>query len=272
MPLSFENKPATYSVQANAPGYWPNSTSSPSAKEGDRPSVDQLIVRQCTARILGGRVLDVRQKPVVGASVGVHNTTKVTTSGADGTYRVDADVLLALNNTPGSATLDVRAPVERTELLRTSSNNVGVYQCGDVITYDIVIPDAPVIPPTVPNFGSITGTITDAESHLPVGGAAVSVVGGGSASTAADGTYRIDNVLVGYNSQTSSTATVSITRTGYWNETASVADPEGQDVDAGQGDHGAAHRHRRRRGPRPDHRCAAARGEGQRRLAAAGAQ
>src|SRR6478735_3111499 len=61
VPLSFENKPATYSVQANAPGYWPNSTSSPSAKEGDRPSVDQLIVRQCTARILGGRVLDVRQ-------------------------------------------------------------------------------------------------------------------------------------------------------------------------------------------------------------------
>ncbi len=73
--------------------------------------------------------------------------------------------------------------------------------------------------PNAPTTGTLTGTVTNSSGGAAISGATVSISGGGSTTTAANGTYTINNVTPGSNLSvtasksgfTSSTATVTVT-------------------------------------------------------------
>ncbi len=221
VPLAYENAAASYTVQGVAPGFWPTNVSL-DVVEGGSPFADVLIRVKCTAHITGGRVVDELGVPIANAKVISTAANKQATSGPDGRYTIDADVPLAVANTSGSTSLAGNPPPDRTDLQSTTTT-VALPACGDILTADIVIRKAPVPPPITYNYGTVAGTVTDADTHLPVAGANVTADNTVSTLTAADGTYRLTGVLVGANSTTSRNVAMSVTKVGYWNESASVA-------------------------------------------------
>ena len=69
-------------------------------------------------------------------------------------------------------------------------------------------------------YGTVTGTVTDAQTDMPVGGALVSDGYSKLATTKSDGTYTVTNVSLGANNGTTTTA-LNFSAPGYYNATSS---------------------------------------------------
>jgi len=76
-----------------------------------------------------------------------------------------------------------------------------------------------------PAPGHVRGRVTDARTGRPLGGASISVSGGGSAVTGGDGSYRVDGVTPGSHE-------VRVSRSGYQGQSRSVSVGAGSTVGA----------------------------------------
>jgi hypothetical protein len=70
-------------------------------------------------------------------------------------------------------------------------------------------------------YGTITGTVTDAQTGLPVAGANITSSGNTQATTAADGTYTLSPIPLGANNGTTNTYE-QVTKPGYFNLSSSA--------------------------------------------------
>ena len=217
VPLGNGNANLAYAVRGNAPEYWPGNAT-PTVSDGSDAFVMVLLRGKCTARVTGGRVVDAANVPVPGASVRIGDKTAV--AGPDGWYTIDVDVPMATGNIGGSASVTAGPPSSRSDLV-TSSKSVSINSCGDVLRVDMVLPFKPEVPPVVNVYGKISGVITDVDTGLPVAGAEVKA-GDDKATTASDGSYLIDEVRIGTGTVTQANVGVTITRSGYWQESGSV--------------------------------------------------
>jgi hypothetical protein len=134
-----------------------------------------------TVGSISGTVLDsVTTLPVVGANVTCTGTPTCTptTTGAGGAYTLN-------NLAPGTYTVQV------------SATNYGTQSATDTVTSGAAPPDNFNL---IPNPGSITGTVTDSVTGVPISGASVTCTGTSTCtptSTAGDGTYTLSNLTEG---------------------------------------------------------------------------
>jgi hypothetical protein len=115
----------------------------------------------------------------------------------------NVDITIPANATPGQHKMRVMCVYAS-----TFTDPCGSYYYGEAEDYTVIV--------GVPAYGILQGTVTENTGGAPVQGALVSVANGMfTATTAANGSYQINNVLVG-------TWNVDVTKAGYNPASASV--------------------------------------------------
>jgi Carboxypeptidase regulatory-like domain/IPT/TIG domain len=169
----------TYQVTVSDPGYATSSLPI-SVTPGANLTGENFALPPATGSITG-TVSDslFPANPVVSATVTCLSTPTCTgtTTASNGTYTLS-------NLVPGTYTVQVVASGYATQ-----SKSVGVTTVAAPLNFSMV-----------PNPGSITGTVTDSVTHLPISGANVTCTGPsscGPTTTAGDGTYTLSNLTEG---------------------------------------------------------------------------
>ena len=159
-------------VSASLAGYQ-SASQSATVTAGSTGSVPTIQLAPLNSGAIAGSVLDSKGNAISGASVRGGGLTAVT--GSNGAF--------ALNSVPaGSITLVASAP--------------GFQAASETVT--VTAGTTTTAPPLTlgSNAGSVTGKVTDAASGNPISGATVTF-GGGSTTTASDGTYSFTNLPTG---------------------------------------------------------------------------
>jgi hypothetical protein len=181
----------TYTLTVTAPAY---ATQVVSVLVGPGATVTQTVALQPNPATISGLISDaVTGQPVSGATVSAAGAPGTATSDATGAYTLSSLAsgtylvsVTATNYASQSSSVTASSGV-------TSTQNFSLQ----------------------PNAGSLGGTITDASTKLPIGGAAVSYAGG-SVTTGANGIYSFGNVTEG-------SYTVSATAAGYASQSLTVS-------------------------------------------------
>ncbi len=140
---------------------------------------------------VSGRVTDAATRaPVAHATVTDQATGRSTTTGADGRYRMPAAA--------GAHTLAVAAPTYATATVRTTVPADGT------ATADVRLTGTPA--------GTLTGAVTYGGRGVP--GATVTVSGGSTTTTGADGRYTVDRLAPGEHQVRAAAAGLPVSGTG----------------------------------------------------------
>jgi uncharacterized protein YkwD len=225
-PLGADNTPTSVYGWMQAPGHrgaWSDNLRIDRSMVGGPPQ--RLVVAMppiCTARLVGGRVVDPDGNPVAGLSVRTGSTTVATND--EGLFTVNTDV-----QAPSSVSLSVTTPVESP--FASTSASFWLERCDENIEYvEIRLTRKPIPPPPPPEFdGFIVGTVTDIETGEPVAGARVSSSYWNSATTDADGRYRVVAPITGPRG-TERQSGFWASRAGFWDSSYQLANVRSGDT------------------------------------------
>src|SRR5207244_3503641 len=220
--LGQNNTPRSYTATATAPGYW-YQQKTVAVDTGPPKHVDFALVKQCTGTLGGGAVVFEDGSPAANHLVGIDETgqgwaaaTRHTDS--QGRFTFDRDEPLGYNNAPHDYTLIIYASATDPPGTVTNRGPWHLGRCGDRSSGTWTIVRPPVA------YGAVEGFVRDEQTNLPIAGALVTgfvsdfVPGNISpiyAFTDADGHYRVENVLVGFDTRTA-VRYVSASKTGYY--------------------------------------------------------
>ncbi len=236
--LPFESatgsRPSSVQVRVEKDGFWPVARSVPTADidPTDILDVDDVVLLPvCTATLAGGRVVDQNGDPVEGAGVTLAGTNlPALVTAADGTYAFDRDVALGTWNTATTRQVRATAPAVwgtgEVDLVLAR-----IDECGQVVSVPTLRLDRPAVPdPDL--FGDLVGTVTDATSGGPLGGATVRVYPSGppaaalgSATVEPDGSWAIPSLFVGTDPAGSRSLRIDTTLSGYWYDSRTISLP-----------------------------------------------
>lgn len=211
------NLPNTIQWTAVAAGFWPQTHTVTVDVDGPE-IVDFDLLRQCTATVGGGVVRDESGVPVPGSRVilsatpaGAGAVVEATTDAA-GVFRFDTAVLLGFENSEVTAGVTAFPPDGAP--VGSDSNSLGflITQCDQLV--DGL--ELTLFPPLGQHFGTVQGTVTAADTGLPVDNVPVRLLLNGaplgvfrSALTDEYGRYVIEEVFLGEGTTASRNFTAS---------------------------------------------------------------
>lgn len=194
--------PGSYSVTASKAGYTPVTHSGVAVTAGETTTRNFSLTPVPTTGTISGTVRDSsNNQPISGATVAI-DQTHTTTTDAQGGYSLTAVP-------PGSYSVTA----SRSGYSPVTHSGVSV-TAGQTTTRDFSLTP-------VPTTGAISGTVRDATNANPIAGATVTLDGGATRTTLADGSYSFANVAAGSH-------TLSAARNGY------VSDEKPASVTAGE--------------------------------------
>jgi uncharacterized protein YkwD len=220
--LNTNNTPRSYVATASAPGYWFHERGV-TAEAAVPKQADFILVKQCTGTLVGGTVRYADGSPVANHLVGFDPngsgfTTVSTRTDAQGNFTLNRVELLGHNNTTRTMFLRIFAEPTDPPGTQTSVHQWQLTTCGEQSTRDFVFH----IP--VARRGTFEGTVLDEETRAPIAdvlifGYADTNLPGNTAPisvrTDANGNFRVENVLVGYD-VTTAVRSISVSKTGYY--------------------------------------------------------
>jgi hypothetical protein len=201
MKLNTGNSPLGLTLGAEAEGFWRQDV--PVLVDLDGPErVDFHLLRQCTATVLGGTVVDDTGAAVAGSRVTLGGEETITDEG--GNFLFDVEVLLGFNNARTFYVVGAEPPSSFPAGTDPNFLTFEVAACGQIIDGLELI----LFPPPAEHFGTVIGTVTAADTGLPVADAPVTLRSEfgaivASTDTDADGNYRIEDVFLGEGDTTS---------------------------------------------------------------------
>jgi uncharacterized protein YkwD/plastocyanin len=224
--LSPDNRPRQASFRASAPGFW-HQDKLVTLEADLTKTVDFELLAQCDATFTGGRVVYAKTGAPAPAAE-VYLDGKRVRSDASGNFEfVDLRLLLAHNNGPKDYYISAYPPADAPP--GTSSGNVRITasQCDQQIPRVTIL--LPTQEPSVRRQGTLEGHVYDIETGAPVAGAQLHVgTQGYGPRTDANGYYRWENILIGYDDRTSVTTTGQAIQAEYWPAAAAVTLVDGQ--------------------------------------------
>ncbi|TLM78085.1 MAG: hypothetical protein FDZ70_04505, partial [Actinobacteria bacterium] len=183
-----------FALKSYSPSSWQKSDCYAGCSTGRHP--DQSNPWPAVAfGALGGVVTGASGSPLAGASVKAGTLATVTTA-ADGSYSIASAPIGTYTVTASKSGYVTQSKTAAVNANRTTTLGFALS--------------------LVPTTGVVTGTVTDSASAAKLAGVLVSVTGGGSATTDANGAYTLANVTPG-------TKTLTFSKSGYTTQTASVS-------------------------------------------------
>ena len=181
--------PGTYNVTAQKNGYTSQTQYNKTVTAGQTTTVDFNLT--LVPGTIAGTVKDTNNNPLSGATVRTTTGGYSTTTNSSGQYTLS-------NVVPGTYSVEA----SKSGYLSQTQSNVQVVS-NQTTTVNFSLP---------PNVGRIQGVVND-ECGDPLGGATVQTTSGGySTTTAADGSYTLNNVVAG-------TYSVVASKSGYQSQT-----------------------------------------------------
>jgi uncharacterized protein YkwD/plastocyanin len=179
--LNTNNAAVALSLKASYPNYWPVTKPVTIVKD-TKTTVAYQLLRECPPATVRGRVVNAQtQQPIAGAQV-TTGTFQGAITDANGRF-----VLEGLRAGPGNLPTQARITASASGFF-SQTKFVTVF-CGADITVDFGDRQT--------NRGVIVGTVTNLDTGQPIPSVFVGSEFGGSATTDANGNYRIANVPLG---------------------------------------------------------------------------